>query len=71
MKTINLLWLLSLVLLGIGTVFLAGASLLNIELADFVMRAIGIIDFVALPVLGYTTVKRVESKQKQNQDLPI
>lgn len=62
MKTTNLLWALSLVTLGICTVILAGASLLRIGLPDMLARGIGLLDLVALPILAYTTVKRLKDK---------
>ncbi len=63
MKTINLLWSFSLVVLGICTVILAGSNLLSIELPDFITRSIGLIDLVALPILGYATVQKLKNKQ--------
>ncbi len=62
MKTTNLLWALSLVTLGICTVILAGASLFRIGLPDMITRGIGLLDLVALPILAYTTVKRLKDK---------
>lgn len=62
MKTINLFWSFSLVMLGIGTIILAGSNLLSIELPDFMTRSIGLIDLASLPILGYTTVKKLKNK---------
>lgn len=58
MKTTNLLWSFSLIGIGICTIILVGASLLNIDLPDFITRIVGLIDLAALPILGYTTVKK-------------
>lgn len=63
MKSTNLLWSFSLVVLGICTIILAGTNLLSIELPDFITRVVGLIDLVALPILGYTTVKKLKNKQ--------
>lgn len=63
MKTTNLFWALSLVVIGICTIILAGANLLSIELPDFITRTLGLIDLIALPILGYTTVKKLKNKQ--------
>lgn len=62
MKTINLIWALSLVVLGICTFILAGANLLSLGLSDIITRGIGLLDLVALPILGYTTVKKLKDK---------
>lgn len=63
MKTTNLCWSCSLFVIGICTIILAGSSLLRIGLSDFMTRGIGLIDAAALPVLGYTTVKKLRDKQ--------
>ena len=55
-KRNNLLWSLSLLVIGIATVILAGSNIIGIELPDIAVRIIGVIDLIALPVLAYTTV---------------
>lgn len=60
MKTIHLFWVLSLLTIGIGTVVLAGSSLIGIELPDVLTRVLGILDLVCLPVLVFTTVKKIK-----------
>lgn len=58
MKTKNdLIWSLSLLIIGIGAIILTGANLIEIELPEVVVRIIGIVDLIALPILAYTTVK--------------
>lgn len=61
MKTTNLFWAFSLVVLGICSIILAGANLLSIKLPDFITRGVGLIDLVALLILGYTTVKKLKA----------
>lgn len=63
MKTTNLVWSVSLIVIGICTVILAGGNLLGVELPDYIVRTIGLIDLIALPVLGYSTVKKVKNRQ--------
>lgn len=63
MKTTNLFWAFSLIAIGICTIILAGSNILSIELPDFITLTVGIIDLIALPILGYTTVKRLKNKQ--------
>lgn len=61
MKTKNdLMWSISLVIIGIATIILSGSNIIGIDLPDVVVRIIGIIDLMALPVLAYTTVKKVK-----------
>lgn len=59
MKNKNtLLWSLSLLIIGVATLILAGSNIIGIELPDVIVRIIGIVDLIALPVLAYTTVKK-------------
>ena len=64
MKIIDLLWALSLISIGICTVILVGINFLSIDLSDFIIRIVGLIDLAALPILGYTTVKKLKNKQQ-------
>ncbi len=46
--------------IGIATLILAGSNIIGIELPDIAVRIIGIVNLVALPVLAYTSVKKVK-----------
>lgn len=63
-KRNNLLWSLSLLVIGISTVILAGSNIIGIELPDIAVRIIGVIDLIALPVLAYTTVKKIKKNKE-------
>lgn len=63
-KRNNLLWSLSLLVTGIATVILAGSNIIGIELPDIAVRIIGVIDLIALPVLAYTTVKKIKKNKE-------
>lgn len=56
----DLLWSLSLIVIGSATIILFGLKFLEIDLPDMVVRIIGVIDLMAIPVLAYTTVKKVK-----------
>lgn len=59
MKNKNtLLWSISLIVIGVATLILAGSNIIGIELPDVIVRIIGIVDLIALPVLAYTSVKK-------------
>ena len=62
MKTVNNFWAFSLICIGICTMILAGGNLLSINLPDFLTRIVGLIDLAALPIAGYTTVKKMRNK---------
>ena len=63
-KRNDLLWSLSLLVIGIATVILAGSNIIGIELPDIAVRIIGVIDLIALPVLAYTTVKKIKKNKE-------
>lgn len=63
MKTTNLLWSCSLVVLGICTIVLVGVSILRIERSDFITRGVGLIDLAALSIFAYATVKKLKDKK--------
>ena len=65
-KRNDLLWSLSLLVIGIATVILAGSNIIGIALPDIAVRLTGVIDLIALPVLAYTTVKRIR-KDKESE----
>lgn len=64
-KKNDLIWGLSLMIIGIATIILAGSNIIGIELPDIAVRIIGIIDLIALPVLAYTTIKKIKKDQAE------
>ena len=59
MKTKNdLVWCISLMIIGVATFVLAGSNIIGVELQDVVIRIIGMVDLIALPFLVYTTIKK-------------
>ena len=59
-KKNNLVWSISLILIGLATIILAGSNIVGIELPDAAVRILGIVDLIALPFLAYSTVKKVK-----------
>lgn len=59
-KKNDLICSISLVIIGIATVILAGSNILGLMLPDAIVRVIGIIDLIALPFVAFTTVKKVK-----------
>lgn len=60
MKNINVLWRLSLLIISVCTIILAGSNIIGIELNDVLTRVLGILDLVCLPVLAFTTIKKIK-----------
>lgn len=59
-KKNNLIWSISLIVIGIATLILVVPKMIGLNLPDIVIRIIGVVDLIAIPVLAYTTVKKVK-----------
>ena len=57
-KKNDLIWSISLMVIGIATFILAGSNIIGFKLPDILVRVLGIVDLIALPFLGYTTIKK-------------
>ena len=62
-KNINLFWAISLMAIGIATFIIAVTNIIGVQLPDIVIRLLGIIEIIALPVLVFTTIKKVKNKE--------
>lgn len=63
MKKHDWLWSVSLITIGVATIILAGSNVIGAALPDAVIRMVGLADLIALPVLAYTTVKRMKKTE--------
>ena len=63
-KKNDLLWSLSLFVIGITTIVLAGSNLIGINLPGIAVRILGIIDLIALPVLAFSTVQKMRKDKE-------
>ena len=63
-KKNDLLWSLSLFVIGIATIVLAGSNLIGINLPSIAVRILGIIDLIALPVLAFSTVQKTRKNKE-------
>lgn len=61
-KRTNVLWAISLFLIGIATILLTGSVLLNTKLPDFVLRISGFSELIGLFLLLFSTVKKLQYK---------
>ncbi len=59
-KKINAMWSISLLIIGVATFILVGANVIGLELPDIAVRILGLIEIIALPVLGFSTVKKLK-----------
>ena len=56
------LWALTLMIIAVCTLILAGSNLAGIQLPDVETRTLGIAGIICLPVLVYATVKKTAKK---------
>ncbi len=61
-KANDLIWGISLIMIGITTIILAGSNIIGIELPVVMTRILGIADLIALPFLIYSTVKKAKKE---------
>lgn len=61
-KANDLIWCISLIMIGIATIILAGSNIIGIELPVIMTRILGIADLIALPFLIYSTVKKAKKE---------
>ena len=62
-KKINMMWGISLLVIGVATMILMGARIAGIELPDIVVVMIGIAELIALSVLAFSTVKKMANRK--------
>lgn len=63
MKTKNdLMWSISLMVIGITAIILNGSNVIGIELPDVMARIVGAIGLVALLFLVYSSIKKLNKK---------
>ena len=58
-RLMNVLWSISLIVIGVGTFVISAASIAGFDLPDILVRILGIADLIALPVLVFATVKKM------------
>ncbi len=61
---IDKVWAISLMVIGICSLVISVSNVIGIELPDLLARILGIIELVALPVLAFTSIKKVMNKDK-------
>ena len=62
MESKNILWSISLSVIGIVTIILIGFNLVEIELPDIITRIFSLMELIALHVLAFSTVKKIKHK---------
>ena len=66
MKKNTVLWSVSLMVIGVATIIIAVANIAEVELADIVVRVLGGAEIAACLVLGFTTVRKIKWRNRQD-----
>lgn len=66
-KTLDLMWSLSLTVIGVAALILAVSNIIGAELPDILTRILGIADLIALPFLIFSTVKKAVRKSEGSE----
>lgn len=61
-KKTNILWAISLILIGIAAIMLAGIKFMNLYLPDILIRILGFADIIGLSLLFFSTAKKLQYK---------
>ena len=61
-NAIDLVWGICLIILGLGVLIVSLNNVFDLNMPDSVIRPIGIVDLITLPVLAFTTVKKIQKK---------
>lgn len=62
-KKVKIMWSISLFIIGFTTFILAGANVVELKLSDIAVRILGMMDIVALPILGFSTIKIFKNRK--------
>ena len=61
-KNNNRLWAASLIVIGVATVLLLALRVAAGSVPDLALRLLGVVELIALPVLAFTTVRKLTRK---------
>ena len=60
MKKLDIVWLTCLIILGLGILIVSINNVFDLDFPDTLIRPIGIVDLIVLPVLAFTTVRKLQ-----------
>lgn len=60
----TVIWFISLLIIWIVTTVNTGTSIIGVEIPNIWIRVLGVAELIALPFLGFTTVKRIQYKKE-------
>lgn len=60
---LDLVWAVCLIIIGLGSLIVSINNVFDMGFPDTMIRPIGIVDLITLPVLAFTTVKKFQRKK--------
>ncbi|MDE7190880.1 MAG: hypothetical protein K2O35_00175 [Clostridia bacterium] len=67
-KAIDILWALSLIIIGVVTIILSVTSIANVTMQRALIVTFGVLEMIALTVLGFATARKVIEKKRNNNN---
>lgn len=61
-KRMTIIWSISLLIICVATLIIAGTKLVGVALPDIMIRMLGIVELIALPFFAFASVKRFSKK---------
>ncbi|MCM1311859.1 MAG: hypothetical protein NC206_00795 [Bacteroides sp.] len=65
LKTVNIIWAVSLIVIGLSTVLLSVFNVLEFDGSRAFAIAAGVTDMIALPALVFTTVRKLQVRHQK------
>ena len=57
---LDLVWATCLIIIGLGSLIVSINNVFNMDFPNTMIKPIGIVDLITLPVLAFTTVKKIQ-----------
>lgn len=57
---LDLVWAVCLIIIGLGSLIVSINNVFNMDFPNTMIKPIGIVDLITLPVLAFTTVKKIQ-----------
>ena len=62
-KKMTFVWSITLLILCVSTLVIAVTRIVGIDLPDIMIRVLGIVELISLPIFAFTSVKKVSEKK--------
>ena len=63
-NALDIVWLTCIIIIAMGVLIVSINNVFNMDFPNTMIKPIGIVDLITLPVLAFTTVKKVQRDKK-------